>query len=166
MLIKHAGNEPKREKNVFIAENASVIGRVEMGEKSSVWFGAVIRGDDNSIKIGSRTNIQDLSVLHVDERHDMEIGDDCVVGHRVIIHGAHIGSRCLIGMGSIVMNGAKIGDDCIIGAGALVTEGQDIPPNSLAIGFPAKVKRQLTVEEVAMIPTLAQGYTKRAESYI
>ncbi|PIR16495.1 MAG: gamma carbonic anhydrase family protein [Deltaproteobacteria bacterium CG11_big_fil_rev_8_21_14_0_20_49_13] len=166
MLIKHAGNEPKMEKEVFIAGNASVIGKVEMGERSSVWFGAVIRGDDNSIKIGGRTNIQDLSVLHVDERHDVQIGDDCVVGHRVIIHGAHIGSRCLIGMGSIVMNGAKVGDDCIIGAGALVTEDQEIPPRSLVIGFPAKIKRQLTTEEVTMIPTLAMGYTKRAASYI
>ena len=166
MIMKLGKNEPKIAAKIFIAENASVIGNVTIGDKSSVWFGAVIRGDDNSIRIGVGTNIQDLSVLHVDEKHDMVIGDECIVGHRVIIHGAHIGNRCLIGMGSIIMNGAKVGDDCIIGAGALITEDAVIPPRSLVIGFPAKVKRSLTDEEVTMIPSLAAGYIKRSASYL
>ncbi len=166
MIITLENKRPQIAKSAFIAENASVIGNVEIGENSSVWFGAVVRGDDNRIKIGKGTNIQDLCVVHIDSTHDTDIGDDCVVGHRVIIHGAHIGNRCLVGMGAIIMNGAKIGEDCIIGAGALVTEGAVIPPRSLVIGFPAKVKRQLTDEEFAFIPSAAQSYVERAKSYL
>lgn len=165
MIVNLENKKPKIAKDVFVADNARVIGNVEIGEKSSVWFGAVVRGDDNTIKIGERTNIQDLCMVHIDHNHDTIIGDDVTVGHRAIIHGAHIGNRCLIGMGAIIMNGAKIGDDCIVGAGALVTEDQIIPPKTLVIGFPAKPKRELTENEIKMILKSAHGYAKRAEFY-
>lgn len=156
---------PQVSKGVFVAENATVIGDTIIGEGCGVWFGAVVRGDSNRIKIGNRTNIQDLCVVHVDDTHDTIIGDDVTVGHRVILHGCHIGNRCLIGMGAIIMNGAQIGEDCIVGAGALVTENQVIPPRSLVIGFPAKVKRELSSEELKMILSSSKHYVDKAREY-
>lgn len=166
MIISFNGKRPDLGGGVFIAENSTVIGNVSIGDQSSIWFGAVVRGDDNSIRIGKRTNVQDLCVIHVDSDHGTVIGDDCVVGHRAIIHGAQIGDRCLIGMGAIIMNSAKIGNDCIVGAGALVTEGAVIPPRSLVMGFPARVKRGLTDDEVRMIISSAKGYADRAAGYM
>lgn len=157
---------PQISKGVFVAENATVIGNVMVGEDCGIWFGAVVRGDSNRIKIGNRTNIQDLCVVHVDDTHDTIIGDDVTVGHRVILHGCHIGNRCLVGMGAIIMNGVQIGEDCIIGAGALVTENQVIPPHSLVIGFPAKIKRELSPEEIKMILDSAKHYADRAREYM
>lgn len=166
MITKINNKQPIIKTSCFVAENASVIGEVEIGEDCGVWFGAVIRADSNKIRIGNRTNIQDVSVIHIDHDHDASIGDDVTIGHRAIIHGCHIGNRCIIGMGAIVMNGAKIGEDCIIGAGALVTEGAVIPPKSLVIGFPAKVKRELTEEEVKLILKSSEHYAENAKNYI
>lgn len=157
---------PEVSKSVFVAPNATVLGDVAIGDASGVWFGAVVRGDSNRIRIGSRTNIQDLCVLHVDGHNDLMIGDDVTVGHRAILHGCRISDRVLIGMGATVMNGAMIGSDSIVGAGALVTEGTEIPPGSLVIGFPAKVKRSLTDEEITLIRRSAEHYAEYAQMYL
>ncbi len=165
MIIDHQGKSPRVVAGVFVAENATIIGNVEIGEECGIWFGTVMRGDSNSIKVGRRTNIQDLTVVHGAVGHSVAIGDDVTIGHRAIIHGCNIGNRCLIGMGATIMNGVKIGDDCIIGAGALVTENQIIPPKSLVIGFPAKVKRSLTDDELKLLVKSAEHYAKLASSY-
>lgn len=157
---------PQIEKNVFIAKNASVVGDVSIGPDSSVWFGAVIRGDMNRIKIGSRTNVQDNSIVHVPKDLSTTIGDDVTVGHGAIVHGCEIGNRVLIGMGSIVMDGAKIGEDCIIGAGSLVTQQKIFPSKSMIIGSPAKVVRELTDEELKAILNSAEEYAKLAREYM
>lgn len=149
----------------FIAPNAAVIGDVELGAEASVWFSVVIRGDGDSIKIGARTNIQDLSMLHVDHGVPLTIGESCTVGHKVILHGCEIGDRCLIGMGATVLNGAKIGDDCLIGAGALVTEGTEIPARSLVMGVPAKVVKPLSEAWLEKLKKSADGYVLNAEFF-
>lgn len=134
--------------DAFIADTACVIGDVNIGKGSSVWYGAVLRGDIENITIGEFTNIQDNAVVHTETDIPTKIGDYTVVGHNAIIHGCTIGNNCLIGMGAIVLNNAEIGDNCIIGAGALVPEGKVIPPNSLVIGVPGKIIRQVTEEEI------------------
>lgn len=166
MIGKINGKVPDIPQSTFVAPNATVLGDVAIGEGSGVWFGAVIRGDSNRMRIGSRTNIQDLCVLHVDEHNELSIGDDVTVGHRAILHGCRISDRVLIGMGATVMNGAKIGSDSIVGAGALVTEGADIPQGSLVIGFPAKVRRPLTDEEITLIRRSAEHYAEYAQMYL
>jgi carbonic anhydrase/acetyltransferase-like protein (isoleucine patch superfamily) len=143
----------------WIAPSASVIGRVTIKKNVSVWFGAVIRGDVESIYIGENTNIQDGSVLHADPGHPLSIGPDVTVGHMVMLHGCDIGSNSLIGIGAVVLNGARIGRNCLIGARALVTEGKDIPDGSLVMGAPARVVRALSDEEIA-------GLTRSAERYV
>lgn len=170
-IVPFGGHFPKIGRKVFLAKDCVVIGEVELGQDSSVWYKSVIRGDVNSIKIGERTNIQDLSMVHVTNRDakrpaSTKIGDDVTVGHRVIIHGCEIGHRCLIGMGAIVMDRVKIGDDCIIGAGSIVTEGTVIPPKSLAFGSPAKVIRELTQAELDWLPKSAEHYSKLAKKYM
>lgn len=166
MLANYKDKKPVVGRNTYVSKNATVIGDVVMGDECSIWFNAVVRGDSNSIKIGNRTNIQDLCMVHVDGTHKTFIGDDVTVGHRAIIHGAKIGNRCLVGMGAIIMNGAVIGDDTIVGAGALVTEDQVVPPKSLVIGFPAKVKRELSPEEIKMISNSAKNYADKIGDYI
>ena len=151
---------------VFVASNATVIGDVRIGEGSSVWFGAVIRGDCLQISIGSRSNIQDLSVLHVDDDNALTIGDDVTVGHRALLHGCRIADRVLVGMGATIMNGAVIGEDSIIGAGALITEGTVVPPRSLVVGFPGKVRRETTDAEVEFNLSSARHYTDAAAAYL
>ena len=142
------GQSPRVDPSCFVEDSAQVIGDVELGEDSSVWFNTVIRGDVNAVRIGKRTNIQDLSMIHVtSHQHTTNLGDDVTVGHHVVLHGCTIGNRVLVGMGSVVMDGVEVGDDCIIGAGALVTPGTKIPPGSMALGSPARVKRPLTEEE-------------------
>jgi gamma-carbonic anhydrase len=138
---------------------------VAIGAKAGIWFGAVVRGDSNAIRIGAQTNIQDNSVLHVDHKHPLTVGDDVTVGHRAILHGCTIENRCLVGMGATIMNGAVIGADSIVGAGALVTEGTVVPPRSLILGVPAKVKRELTEDEVASIARSATLYAEYAAWY-
>lgn len=165
-LHVYQGHTPQIARDVFIAPGAQVIGQVEIAEGSSLWFNTVVRGDVNYIKIGARTNIQDLCMIHVDSGGwPCQLGDDVTVGHRVIIHGCEISHRVLVGMGSVVMNGAKIGEDSIVGAGSLVTENTIIPPRSLALGSPCKVKRDLTEQEIQRIKLSALHYAELARSY-
>ncbi|MBI4411061.1 MAG: gamma carbonic anhydrase family protein [Deltaproteobacteria bacterium] len=171
MIIPFNKVSPRIHPGVFIAPQAVVVGDVEIGEGSSIWFQTVVRGDVNSIRIGKRTNIQDLSVVHVSNADGPKpaktvIGDDVTVGHRVILHGCTIGNACLIGMGSIIMDDVVVGEGSFIGAGSLVTEGIVIPPGQLALGRPAKVIRPLTDKERAMIPYLSNHYARLAESYL
>ncbi len=166
-LVVYQGLSPQIKKNVFIALGAYVIGNVEIEEDSSIWFNTVIRGDVHWIKIGKRTNIQDLCMVHVDSGGwPAQIGDDVTIGHRVILHGCEIADRVLVGMGSVIMNGAKIGEDSIIGAGALVTENTIIPPRSLALGSPCKVKRDLKEEEIQMIKLSSLHYAELARKHL
>lgn len=149
---------------VFIADGVKIIGRVSLGEHASVWYNSVLRGDINSITVGARTNIQDLSCLHVADEWPVVIGSDCVVGHQSTIHGATIGDRVLVGMGAIILNGAIVGDDCIVAAGSLIPERMVIPAGSLVIGIPAKIKRPVTDEEKQQTLHWAQKYAKLAEA--
>ncbi|BCA55432.1 Protein YrdA [Nitrospira sp. KM1] len=138
-----------------------------MGEHCSVWFHAVIRGDVNSIRIGARTNVQDLCMLHVThDTHPLVIGNEVTIGHSVILHGCTVHDRVLIGMGAIIMDGAIIGEDSVVGAGALITEGTAVPPRSLVLGSPAKVKRPVTADELDWIKESAGNYVKYAGQYL
>ena len=149
-----------------MAPTAVVLGDVAIGLDSSIWFHAVVRGDVNSIRIGRRTNVQDLCRIHVSSRtHPTVVGDDVTLGHRVILHGCTVGDRVLVGMGAIVLDGAVIGEDSIVGAGALVTRGTVIPPGSLVLGTPARVKRRLTEEEKRSIVDSAAHYVALARAY-
>jgi len=165
MIEPVGGIHPEIDPSAFVASNATVLGKVKIGAESGVWFGAVIRGDSNSIQVGARTNIQDVSVLHVDRQHAMVIGDDVTIGHRALLHGCTIADSALIGMGAIIMNGAKIGSESIVAAGALVTENTEVPARSLLMGQPAKVKRTLTDEEVEGIRANARHYVKNRLLY-
>ena len=166
MILPHHGAWPKIHETAFVAPTADVIGEVEIGAHSSVWFQCVVRGDVNPIKIGSRTNIQDLTMLHVTrKRHSLTIGDEVTVGHGVVLHGCTIGSRVLVGMRATVMDGAEISDDTIIAAGSLVTEGKKFPSGVLLMGSPAKVSRELTPEERAFLKKSAENYVNDAQEY-
>ncbi len=153
-------------KNVFVAENATVLGQVELNQNVSIWYGAVVRGDNDSIVIGAFTNIQDNCIIHVDEGVPVKIGEQCVVGHRAILHGCTVGNTCLIGMGAIIMNNAVIGDNCVIGANALVTENTVIPPGSLVLGSPGKVVRQVNPNQIERIKKGALHYAEEAQKYL
>jgi carbonic anhydrase/acetyltransferase-like protein (isoleucine patch superfamily) len=144
----------------WVAPNATVVGNVEIGTDASVWFNTVIRGDNERITIGARSNVQDSCVLHTDPGFPMTIGPDSTVGHMVMLHGCTIGSRSLIGIGAIILNGAVIGDDCLIGAGALIPEGKVIPPRSVVMGAPGKVVRELTDQDAARIASGVAGYVR------
>ena len=152
-------------KTVFIADGAKVIGDVEIGANSSVWFNAVIRADSDKVKIGDNSNVQDNAVIHTSEGFGVHIGDNVTIGHGAIIHGCTLKDNVMIGMGAIVLNGAVIGENSIIGAGALITQGKVIPSGSLAFGNPCKIVRQLTDEEISSISRNAQSYVKEAEKY-
>ena len=147
----------------YIAPGAHVIGQVTLGDEASVWFGVVIRADNEPIVIGDRSNIQENSVLHVDPGFPIMIGEDCTIGHGVVLHGCTIGDGCLIGMGSTIMNGAKIGAGSVVGANALVTEGKEFPPKSLIVGAPAKAIRAL--DPNASFVHEASVYVRRSERY-
>ena len=149
----------------FVAYNAVVVGDVHVAAEASIWFGVVIRGDVEQIRIGARTNIQDNSVIHADAGFPCRIGAGVTVGHRAIVHGAQVGDHVLVGMGATVMNGAVIGENSIIGANSLVTEGKVIPPRSLALGSPAKVVRELTEDEIAGIRLSATHYVLNGQAY-
>ena len=165
-IIPHHGVTPEIHPTVFLAEGAVVIGDVKIGSDSSLWIHSVLRGDVHSIRIGARTNIQDLCVGHVTRgTHPLIVEDEVTVGHRVILHGCHVKNRSLIGMGSIIMDAAVVGEESIIGAGSLVTEKTIIPPRTLALGSPARVKRDLTPEEVAFLKVSAENYVQNARSY-
>ena len=159
MLRTHRGKAPQIAPSAYVDPQAVVIGDVVIGEDSSVWPCAVVRGDYNTIRIGARTSIQDGCVLHIESgEYGLFIGDNVTVGHNVILHGCTVESNCLIGMGSIVLNGAKIGTGCIIGAGTLITERVEIPPGSLVLGSPGKVRRAITEAEREHIAVSAQHY--------
>ena len=149
----------------FVAESASIIGNVELGEDVGIWFGAVLRGDNELIQVGRGSNIQDLCMLHTDAGFPLTVGDGCTVGHRAILHGCTIGAHSLIGMGAIVLNGARIGRHCLIGASALVTQGMDIPDNSLVLGAPARVVRTLTPGEIEGLGQAALHYVMNARRF-
>ncbi len=159
------GIVPQIAESVWVADSAQVMGNVELAEDASVWFGTVIRGDTEIIRIGQRTNIQDSSVLHADIGKPLTIGDDVTVGHKVMLHGCTIGEGSLIGIGAIVLNGARIGKACIVGAGSLVTEGKEFPDGSMIMGSPAKVVRQLSAEQMAGLRLAAQGYVGNARRF-
>jgi carbonic anhydrase/acetyltransferase-like protein (isoleucine patch superfamily) len=144
--------------NFWIAPTAAVIGRVELKQDASVWYGATLRGDNDPIIVGARSNIQDGSVAHTDAGLPMILGDDVTVGHNVILHSCIVGDNSLIGMGSTLLNNCRIGRNCLIGANSLVTENKVIPDNSLVVGSPARVIRQLTDEDIARIRASAAGY--------
>ena len=153
------------DENVLICEGACVAGDVTLGKGVSVWYNAVIRGDEGPIVVGDNTNIQDGVVLHTGIDKLLSIGSGCTIGHNAIVHGCTVGSNVLIGMGSIVMDGARIGDDCIVGAGSLVTGKMDAPAGSLVLGSPAKVVRSLRPDELEMIREDAAVYLRNAEFY-
>ncbi|RKH47551.1 gamma carbonic anhydrase family protein [Corallococcus sicarius] len=160
------GVSPRVHPSCFIEDSAQVVGDVELGEDASVWFNSVLRGDVNSIRIGKRTNIQDLTMVHVTSQGDSTtVGDDCTVGHRVILHGCLVGNRVLVGMGAILMDGVEVGDDCIIGAGTLLTPGTKIPPGSLVVGSPGKVKRPITEGEREFLVQSALHYVHTASEH-
>ena len=165
MIMELNGKRPETEKASFIAENATIIGDVKLEEGTTVWYGAVIRGDGDSIRIGKNTNIQDNTVVHVDPDNPVSIGEGVTIGHSCIIHGCTIGDNCLIGMGSIIMNGAKIGDNCLVGAGALITENKEFPSGSKIIGSPAKMKSEVTEKDLELIRYSADYYIKDAAIY-
>jgi carbonic anhydrase/acetyltransferase-like protein (isoleucine patch superfamily) len=165
-LFALSGVEPKLGRDVFIAPNATVIGDVVLGDESSVWFNVVIRGDVFPIRFGARTNIQDGSVIHVTGgKAATTVGDDVTIGHMVLLHGCTVGSRSLIGMGSVVLDNAVIGDEVVLGAGSLVPPRAVIPPRSLAIGRPAKVIRQLTEGDLAMVKEAGDLYVQYARTF-
>ena len=166
MIRGFKGKRPVIDPGAFVADNATIIGDVTLGARSSVWFGAVIRGDVFHVHIGSETSIQDNSVIHVThDRYATSVGDRVTVGHGVILHGCAIRDRVILGMGAIVLDQAEVGEQCIVGAGALVTPGTRIPPGHLAVGAPARVKRPLTDEELAWIDSSAAHYVALTESY-
>ena len=149
----------------WIAPNATVIGEVEIGEDVGIWFGAVLRGDNEPIVLGAGTNIQEGVMIHNDQGFPVTIGQGCTIGHHAIIHGCTIGDNSLIGMGATVLNGAKIGNNCLVGANALVTEGKEIPDNSLIVGSPAKAIRTLDDTAVAALRKSAAHYVERWKLY-
>jgi carbonic anhydrase/acetyltransferase-like protein (isoleucine patch superfamily) len=150
----------------FAAENATVTGDVTLGEDVGIWFGCVVRGDDAPLSVGARTNVQDLTMIHADTGVPNQIGEEVTIGHRCVLHGAEVEDRCLIGMGAVLLGGTKIGTESIIAAGAVVKENAQIPPRSLVVGVPARVVREVTDEEVAMIRASAQGYVDKVAQYL
>lgn len=167
MIRTFQGIKPTIPTSCFIEETAVVIGDVVMGEECSVWFNAVIRGDVHHIRIGDRTNVQDLCMLHVThDTHPLIIGNGVTIGHNVVLHGCTIRDRVLVGMGAIIMDGAVIGEDSVVGAGALVTEGTMVAPKSLVLGSPAKVKRSVTEQELSWIKESAENYVRYASQYM
>ncbi|MBA2441936.1 MAG: gamma carbonic anhydrase family protein [Rubrobacter sp.] len=164
-LLPFGESYPEVAGSAWVAPGAWVVGRVTLGEESSVWYGAVLRGDTEPLTVGARTNIQDGCVLHADPGYPTVIGAGCVVGHKAILHGCRIGDRVLIGMNATVLNGAEIGEGSIVGAGAVVPEGREYPPRSLILGLPAKRVGEVTEEQAAEIDRGAREYVERAAAH-
>lgn len=166
VILPYDGKTPRLAPSAFVADGAVIVGDVEIGEESSVWFQSVVRGDVNHVRIGARTNVQDHSVVHVSSgTHPTFVGDDVTVGHRVVLHGCTVKDRCLVGIGAIVLDGAVIGPDAMVGAGALVPPGMIVPPGVLVLGSPARVKRDLTAREIASVRESAARYAGYAARY-
>lgn len=159
------GIAPRVAASAWVADSAQVMGNVELADDASVWFGAVIRGDTETIRIGRGSNVQDLSVLHADVGMPLTVGENVTVGHKVMLHGCTIGDETLIGIGAIVLNGAKIGRHCVVGAGSLVTEGKEFPDGSMILGSPARVVRQLTPEQIEGVRRSARHYVENGRRY-
>jgi carbonic anhydrase/acetyltransferase-like protein (isoleucine patch superfamily) len=159
------GHRPNIAPDAFVVDNATVIGRVTLGPGASVWFNAVLRGDGDDIVIGAGSNVQDGAVLHVDPGFPLKIGQRVSIGHQAMLHGCTIGDGSLIAIKAVVLNGAVIGEQCLVGAGAIVTEGKTFPPRSLLLGAPAKVARELTDKDLAMLEGAAASYARRAAIY-
>ena len=158
--------QPKIHRTAFVAETAVVVGDVEIGDESSVWYGAVLRGDVNHIRIGARTNIQDASVIHVSSQtHPTILEDEITVGHRVTLHGCCIETGCLIGIGSIILDGVRVGKNSLVAAGSLLTPNTEIPPASLVMGAPARVKRALSDEEIEGLKKFWRNYVSLSRIY-
>jgi len=164
-LYELDGIAPRVAESAWVADSAEVMGNVALGEDASIWFGAVLRGDNDPITIGTGTNVQDGSVLHADIGQPLTLGDRVTVGHKVMLHGCTIGDESLIGIGAVVLNGARIGRHCLVGAGALVTEGKEFPDGSMILGSPARVVRQLTPEQIEGLRRSAQGYVENARRF-
>ena len=162
MIHSFEGKVPRIHETVFVAWNAEIAGDVELGEGSSVWYGAVLRADVASIRAGRYCNVQDGTIIHIDRVNPTVIGEGVSLGHRVVIHGARVDDYALVGMGSIVLDAAVIGAESIVGAGSLVTQGKEFPPRSLILGSPAKVVRALTSEEIAHLHEHAIAYADLA----
>ena len=165
MIYQFEDRQPSLPAEYYVAENASVIGEVVLGNQSSIWFGAVLRGDIEPIIVGERSNIQDNSVAHTSRNQPVILGADVTVGHNAILHGCKIGNNCLIGMGAILLDGCEIGDNCIVAAGSLVGRNRKIPAASLAVGSPARVIRSLSADDIADIRTYAERYIAKMTSY-
>jgi carbonic anhydrase/acetyltransferase-like protein (isoleucine patch superfamily) len=166
MAIYQLGaSEPSLAASAFVADNSAVIGNVILHENSSVWFGAVIRGDNDQITVGRNSNVQEGAVLHTDPGFQLTVGEDVTIGHQAMLHGCSIGEGTTVGMQAVVLNGAKIGRNCLVGAGALVTEGKEFPDNSLILGVPAKVVRTLTEDDIAGMRRNTSGYVERAQYF-
>lgn len=166
MILEYKGTTPKLDTSVFLSPSACVIGDVQIGEGSSLWFNVIVRGDVNFIRIGKRTNIQDGTVVHVTrETHPTILGDDVTVGHNVTLHGCTVHDKCLIGIGAIVLDGAVIGASALVAAGSVVAPGTQVPPNSLVMGSPARVKRLLTEDERSKMHSIADNYVHYQEEY-
>jgi carbonic anhydrase/acetyltransferase-like protein (isoleucine patch superfamily) len=164
-LLPHGDAFPEVADSAWVAPGAYVVGDVHLGEESSVWYGAVLRGDTEPIRIGARTNIQDGCVLHADPGYPALIGEDCVIGHKAIVHGCEIENGCLVGMGAIILNGARIGEGSIVAAGALVPENKEFPAKSLIVGIPAKPVKEVTEEQTEDIARGVRTYVERAASH-
>lgn len=160
-----AGVKTPGEGKFWVAPNAVVLGKVELAVDASIWFGAVLRGDNEPIRIGARSNVQDGSVLHTDPGFPLDVGEDCTIGHMVMLHGCTIGRGSLIGIGSIILNGARIGEECLIGANTLIAEGKEIPPRSMVLGSPGKIVRQLTDEDAKRFGGAAGRYVANWRRY-
>src|SRR5574342_1147099 len=166
LVRPYGGRSPRLHDTVMLVGEVAIVGDVEIGERSSVWFGSVVRGDVNSVRIGARTNVQDHCVIHVTSRgHATAVGDDVTLGHRVTLHGCTVKDRCLVGIGAVVMDGAVVGPDAMVGAGSLVPPRMVVPPGKLALGSPARVLRDLTAEELASLRDSAVRYVKYAATY-
>lgn len=167
MIKSFKDTHPKIHETAFIAENAVIIGDVEIGEKASVWYNCVLRGDVNFIKIGARTNVQDGTIIHVSrDDYPTVLEDEVTIGHSVTLHGCYVKKGSLIGIGATVLDGASIGENSLIAAGSLVTPKTIIPPNSFVLGSPARVKREMSAEEIANIQKFWQNYVTLSKIYI
>ena len=165
MILSYRGIQPVIHPSAYVAPGADVIGRVELAKSSSVWFGCVLRGDVNRIEIGEATNIQDGSILHVDDDHPCVIAHHVHVGHHANLHGCRVATGAMIGIGSIVLSGSRVGEEAIIGAGSVVLEGTKIPPRSLAVGAPARVVRKLSTKDISYIKWWVAKYVQLAKQY-
>ena len=164
-LYQLDNDTPRLAEGAWVADSAQVIGNVELAEDASVWFGAILRGDTEPLRVGKGSNVQDASVVHADRGFPTVIGANVTVGHQVVLHGCTIGDGSLIGIQAVVLNGAKIGRHCLVGAGALVTEGKEFPDGAMILGSPAKVVRQLTPEQIERLRRSAAHYVENARRF-